>query len=222
MAAPERTVGPSSITLPAARRVERITGGARKSFADILKHGFSADQRDKTSVVLANIAEGRRDCFVVRGDGQTLLGLAVLQPLKGLDVVLLEYLAVAPTFRDRGIGGQLFDCVVADYQKTTIGIVLQVEAPSAAKGAERDVRTRRVEFYRRHGADVVTGAPSYRAPCTRGSGLLRYDLMWRPLGQRVKLSGELLRACVTAILTQSYELPPDGRFVQRTVKRLTL
>jgi hypothetical protein len=100
------------------------------------------------------------------------------------------------------------------------GIVLEVEAPSAAKGAEWDVRTRRVEFYRRHGADVVTGAPSYQVPSAHSSHPLRYELMWRPLGQGVKLSGELLRACVTAILMQCYELPPNDPFMERTVKRL--
>jgi GNAT superfamily N-acetyltransferase len=199
-------------------RVDHVPRIARKQFSDILKNGFPRNQRDKMSVILANVANGHRQCFLAHAR-KTLLAVAVLQRLEGLNIVRLEYLAVAKGYRDRGIGGQLFDHLVNEYH-TSVGLVFEVDSRSAAKGRDRNVRTRRVEFYRRHGADIVTSASAYQAPSARGSRPLQYELMWRPLGQATELSGESLRLCVAAILTQCYELQRADPFVRRTLKRL--
>jgi ribosomal protein S18 acetylase RimI-like enzyme len=157
--------------------------------------------------------------------GGELIGLTTLVPLGGTAAHYMEYLAVDPGQRSLGVGGLLLRHVRADLAATapeSAGIVLEVEDPDAAAGAERMLRLRRIAFYERNDASLVPCALDYRAPSLTGGEPIRDLLMWLPLlASAPELSGARLRDCVAAILVEGYGLDPGERLVSHVLASLT-
>jgi GNAT superfamily N-acetyltransferase len=201
-------------------RVTRLEAGAAERFTRIYEASFPESEREDVELLLASVAAGQRECYLALDDG-TVVGLAVLLRLRATHVRFLEYLAVDPDGRGQGVGGRLLDRLREEPAIggaaggfASLGIVFEVEDPADAEGLERALRLRRIEFYRRHGADVVEGVPCFRAPNLDGEGTLAYRLMWLPARDGpIRLQSRLLHGTVEAILIESYGLPSDDPVV---------
>jgi ribosomal protein S18 acetylase RimI-like enzyme len=208
--------------MPAISVVGQVKKDDWDQFTRILTDSFAASERDEAAVVRSNIEEGKRRCAVAYED-LSLVGFAVLLELVGADAVVLEYLAVDRTMRSRGVGGFLFDHVVSGLANDKVprdGLILEVESPEAADGSEQILRQRRIGFYERHGATVITDAPAYRVPSTVGPETLPFILMWHPIASTGPLDGQRLRLIVEAVLVEEYELPSDSPFISSVLADL--
>ena len=190
-------------------------GEARSDFSRILVESFPAEERDEPGHVLASIEAGVRRCFMAHSAGR-LVGLAVVLPLRTASAVLLEYLAVDPLARGGGLGGELFERVVVDLHAADSppdGLIFEVDPPEEAAGDERQIRLRRIAFYERHGAVLITGVGTYRAPSLTGSGEVPYRLMWRPVKVDLPDTSHLLQV-IRAVLVEDYGCSPQSPLVQ--------
>lgn len=177
-----------------------------KQFRAIYLDSFPPHERAEFPSLIESIATGTRWFFAATCNDD-LLGLAIIVPCVVADVHLLEYLAVDASARNAGIGGKLLQSVVAAIRVTrpAIGLLIEVEPNDEGNAAERKLRARRIEFYRRHGALVVEDAPNYRVPLTDREGTMRMKLLWLPIVENVEAPrGDKLRACVRGILEKSY------------------
>lgn len=205
----------------------RAPAGEREArqFCEIYEASFLPEERDDTAAVLAGVLGGERDCFLAIAREQ-VLGLAVVSPLAGYPAAFLEYLAVAPEARNSGIGGSILarlrEALAGAAQPGTDGIIFEVDRPEDADDSgERELRQRRIAFYRRHGAVMVDGALDYQAPVPVGDGTLAYFLMWLPVVAGTPApAGADLKDCVTAMFTQSYGLGEGTPLVRELVGRV--
>ncbi len=72
---------------------------------------------------------------------------------------LLEYMAVAPEWRNRGVGSELFKQTVeraVSPERPSLPILLEVDSDREA-GGDRQIRARRQQFYRRLGCVRIAG-----------------------------------------------------------------
>ncbi len=205
------------------RTVETLTGSDRSNFIRIYEESFPRSERDDTQAVLASIEAGSRFCMVAHRNHE-LIGLAVLLRLVELDIKFLEYFAVDSRLRSLGVGAEFLGhlgTALRSAQSPASGIVFEVDQPDSADGEERRLRQRRIEFYKRNGAVLVECAPTYRAPNLEQEGTVPSSLMWLPLSLRIRsLSGNLLKKCVLAMLTQSYELRLNDPLVHQVISEL--
>jgi len=135
-----------------------------------------------------------------------IVGMATLAALVQTPSLYLGYLATDPQSHNQGIGGALFDFMVAqmaDLQRDRNAIVWEVEAPEADP---KHLHNRRIRFYERHGARVVRMANTYRMPDNEG-GEIPLRLMWIPLGGRTHPPE---RAEVAAWIADIYALVYPG------------
>ena len=96
--------------------------------------------------------QGRYDTFACREEGQLVAYAAFARCEAG---VLLDYFAVVPQLRGKGVGSRFF--------RELKGVFPQFEAPcifievesleSASSPEEREVRRRRIQFYQRCGCE---------------------------------------------------------------------
>jgi GNAT superfamily N-acetyltransferase len=174
--------------------------------------------------LLASVLDGSRDCYLA-ADGDQLLGLAVVLPLHGCPVAFLEYLAVAPTARNAGIGARILAYLrqlSGTAQPGIDGIIFEVDRPQdGTDRGERSLRERRIGFYQRNGAALLEAGKNYRAPALEGDGTLAYLLMWLPVAPgALPPAGARLKAYVRAMFTQSYELGEGTALVAELVARI--
>ena len=83
--------------------------------------------------------------------GERIVGFAAVWSLE--DFWFVEHLAVAPSLRGQGIGGQLLDALL---EMSPGKLCLEVELPNTP------IARRRIDFYRRHG--FYLNSYAYRQP----------------------------------------------------------
>jgi hypothetical protein len=176
---------------------------ALRAFSAIYHVSFPEIERAPYADLVDSVRAGTRALWMDASE----TAIAVTKPL-GTPArdVLLEYLAVSPSARDRGRGGVLFTHVA---DRTGGPLVLELEHPAHSDDQHC---TRRLGFYRRHGCVPVACAERYAMPVLDQGvtvstlPLLLYDVAGR---RAAPLRGQALRDLVSAIWVESYGCSPD-------------
>jgi GNAT superfamily N-acetyltransferase len=89
---------------------------------------------------------------------QRLAGLGLWQSQPRLSSAYLWYLAIQPGLRSGGLGSALYQAIVRSALTQHHLLIFEVEMPEEAPDeASRQLRERRIGFYRRNGARMLTG-----------------------------------------------------------------
>ncbi len=203
------------LTTPTPDEIDQIRTIYETNFPPVMQKPFRV------------IADGSRDrsvtVLVARDSDQpeTIIGIATLAALpRTADALYLGYLATDPLRHNQGIGGALVDFMVAFVNQNLAhvsAIVWEVEGPEP----DRDhLHNRRVRFYERHGARVVTQVPTYRMPTGEANGdTIPLRLMWIPVQGRTRAPD---RAEISAWINGIYDLvyPGDKALAGRIIAEL--
>jgi GNAT superfamily N-acetyltransferase len=164
-------------------------------------------------------------CSMVRAPEYEVRVMKGAGPVKGFSILfvppaerfaLLEYMAVAPAWRNRGVGRELFQHTI-ERAVTPAGrslpIVLEVDSDREAS-TDQQIRTRRQQFYRRLGC-VRISRLHYLLPLPGQGPVPEMDLMVysaEPLRQLPKTE---LERWLRTIYRDVYRCSPDDpRIVQ--------
>jgi ribosomal protein S18 acetylase RimI-like enzyme len=89
----------------------------------------------------------------------TLVGIARYHMLPEVGVACLWYLAIAPQARSAGLGTRVYQEIVHRLEPSVFrALIFEVEIPANQPGeTERENARRRIRFYHRQGARLLTG-----------------------------------------------------------------
>jgi GNAT superfamily N-acetyltransferase len=168
------------------------------------------------------ITAGRADeqLLVLLDDGSREtppVGLVLVRHLGTTSFSFLRYFVVDAQRRGRGHGSRLWSTLVDELRKAErTMLLLDVEDPDGRPddSPERRDDLRRIDFYQRHGAEML--AVRQYAPPDHGqdSEEPRLLLMGAALGEPVPA----LRDAVTAVYRDRYGLDPDHPVVRATLR----
>jgi ribosomal protein S18 acetylase RimI-like enzyme len=119
---------------------------------DIYVASIPASER-KDRDALARMAQSERYRIHIAEQAAQVAAFSIVYRSDHQGFALLEYFATTPALRNQGIGGRLLDHVLAD--QGDIPVLLEVEAPPPTDQSGDSMESRRIDFYRRHGARVV-------------------------------------------------------------------
>jgi GNAT superfamily N-acetyltransferase len=183
--------------------VDAVRGIYEDGFPERLRADFTSltDRREDGEAALA-LVRGRQPC-----------GFVMLRRLGGTGWTYLRYFVVEQRLRGQGLGGTMWDQLTARLRADGCTLlVFDVEDPgeTGCGPAESQVRSRRVGFYRRHGA-VVLPVRGYRTPhdSADGDGWTPMLLMAAPVaaGGPAPGAGEA-GAIVSAVYQHRWRLDP--------------
>jgi GNAT superfamily N-acetyltransferase len=210
---------------------------ARQAFA-LYEAAFPEVERVPT----ATLAEGLRAAaaressaeatvphFWAARDGEQLLGLALFTSYREPRLGFLDYMAIQPAARNRGLGSALFGAVAGQVSRDlsapgrpALGLAFEVDRPQdASDPAERRLRERRIGFYERNGAVLLPQVDFLAPPLWDGAPPVPYYLMYRPADAGAPAPDRaLLEAIVVTALVHAYELSPDDGYVTHALASL--
>lgn len=185
--------------------IARLEGEVRGQFTAIFYQSFPPNERESLESIDRRLAGSATLHGAFAGDD--LVGFALVLPLDVDGVYLLDYLAVADTHRNRGLGRSFLEHLREAYgtREGASGILLEVESDQWGSAEERYLRARRIAFYRRNGAVPLPLRQHLEVPAADGSGLIYTKLLWLPLADPLPV-GERLRACMRSFLWHCYGL----------------
>ena len=151
------------------------------------------------------------DIYIARADGQ-MVGFAVTCPLDHTPVAFMSYLAVDGSLQGQGIGGRLLDYTLSRLAEDTPAEVLIWEVEPEEPESEHP-SNRRIRFYERHGARVITEIQNYLMPATiEGHPPIPMRLMWANIGGRkAMVTKRDFHQWVKAMFDTLYDDHPDLR-----------
>lgn len=147
--------------------------------------------------------------FWVMQHGGHIEGFSILFAPPAERFALLEYMAVAPVRRNHGVGGQLFKQTMAraPQQGRSLPILLEVDSDREAS-ADREMRTRRQQFYRRLGCVRIAGL-HYILPLPGVGPVPEMDLMVYSAAPPRQLAKTELERWLQTIYRDVYRCSPD-------------
>lgn len=153
--------------------------------AILIEPHFPPEERSSANEFLAATTSGRQTVWGARS-GSDWIGCAVIERFTADDVVLLDWLAVAPPWRSRGLGTRLVRTVLR--QLPTLGaklLIAEIEDPGRPHHSEaHGDPARRGAFYEALGAKAIL--VPHRQPAMRPElppvPLLLIALAPEPLG----------------------------------------
>jgi GNAT superfamily N-acetyltransferase len=187
----------------------------RDAARSIYVEAFPAWQRQPFDDLIAREAAGQAILVVAVCDGEPL-GLAVASSLGSVNWSFVEYFAVAPNHRGRGIGEWLWRAMGQDLALRGLPrrIVLEVDDPARTPAGtpERRQCDRRLRFYERQGMRCLP-VSDYAIP--RMDGIAGSDpmlLLWTKGSTEPPGLAEL-RSLVSALYSMAYDLSADHPLV---------
>ena len=127
----------------------------------LYQSAFPPDQRVPVAGLLSLLAARETSTvsnLAVLDESGKLVGLVIFERHESQQALFLWYLAVIPSRRDQGLGARIYRQIIAEYAAGCTALVFDVEIPElAGDGAEQALRARRIGFYRRLGAKLLTG-----------------------------------------------------------------
>jgi GNAT superfamily N-acetyltransferase len=132
---------------------------------DLYETAFPANERVLVSLLLGTLKARQRNevgkefLLAAVDQERTLTGMIQYEFNESLSTALLWYFAVKPEIRSKGMGSQMFrefcDMLVAGGTHT---LMFEIEIPELNESEEeRLLAERRINFYRRLGAKILTG-----------------------------------------------------------------
>ncbi|HAF08814.1 MAG TPA: GNAT family N-acetyltransferase [Chloroflexi bacterium] len=198
-----------------------LTPKQRDAVRAIYEEAFPAWQREPFDALVQGAADPSRLQLAMLDAGE-VVAFATSVRLQAVPWWFLEYFAVINQRRNEGLGGLLWDAVVERVSDDRgPQIVMEVGRPEEAPlgSAERAIRERRVEFYRRRGARPLN-VPAYRVPRFSDDGTEAFLLLAVPPPANPTPSGGALKSLVRSLYVEGYGLPADDPLLRSALASL--
>ena len=121
----------------------------RQLYSRSLVRDFPADELKSLSAILSLYHRGEYDVLGAYESEAMVAYALVFRPTDD-SVALLDYLAVEPEYRSRGVGSELLGNLRIHYAATAEALMIECERPQTAP--DQSQARKRIEFYTRAGA----------------------------------------------------------------------
>jgi GNAT superfamily N-acetyltransferase len=138
----------------------------QEQFKNIYLNAFPANERRPVEQLLIDLNSGNYSIYLYLVE-EKVVAIASIYTQKNHKLTLLDYFAVEAEQRGKGLGGVFFRGlveVISGFNKT---LLLEVEDP--AFGGEFEQKKKRVQFYQKNGAALITNY-NYILPDLDGMG----------------------------------------------------
>ena len=141
-----------------------------KQLERIYLDSFPALQRRPTRMITRMLEVDPNYHLFVARQNETLVGFTLVYAFNDLSVPFLDFMAIDKAYRNQGVGGKLFTCMINTSKQimmNSIGLIFEVERERTMEHNKDETRDRRVLFYRRHGAKTFDNV-HYMLPDLQG------------------------------------------------------
>ena len=201
--------------------LHRLTAGTDPRFAALL-HIYTAafpPEERKPAAQLRTMLYRPDYRFLLAQHREEVLGFAILFRSETTPVALLEYLAVHPAARGRGIGRWLFEQVVAATGTAQRPLLIEAESDREATPGQAD-RLRRKQFYRSLGAGEINGL-LYLMPQVSTAPPPPMELLLHAQPLPTTISRDDLHEWLQALYTEVYNQAPEEPRLRQMLESLS-
>lgn len=111
---------------------------------------FPREEQKEFSLILQKQEQGPEEILMIENDQKEFLGLAITISFDNM--TLLDYFAIHPDYRGKGIGTEAFQLIKERYRHRNF--ILEIENPNI-EAENKEQRIKRKSFYQKNGMRYV-------------------------------------------------------------------
>jgi GNAT superfamily N-acetyltransferase len=190
------------------KEIEDFYSAEFKQCIEIYKFSFPSNETRPIEKVVEMLRNDFNYHLYISLDCQAVIAISLLYIFSSLNIGLLDYIAVIPSYHRRGVGNALFRFTLKKFNSIVnngVGLLMEVQREDGAALEEKIARKSTIKFYMNLGGKILDGV-RYLLP------LLQYGidpeemyLIVRPLKQIRSLSKGCTLAYIGAIYTTIYQ-----------------
>ncbi len=197
-------------------RLESSTHPDFEKYYEIYDSSFPADEKVWREIIVKRLDDGRYIIYVAKAGGE-VVGFCSFWELADERHVLLDYLATKQSRRGRGVARRILEFIPRIERFSGKDFLLEVEDP--CRGANREERLKRVEFYRSAGVLTFDGV-QYTCPPLQGPNPTEMILMTLPREPKASITREEATAIVVTLYTKLYRRAPDDPYLAKIIESI--
>jgi GNAT superfamily N-acetyltransferase len=192
---------------------------AQDLMRELYESTFDVEQREPWAALMAKFRSGGTQLLGVWVDGAPI-GFAIVYRLPRTQCLLVSHLAVAPSWRGRGVGNVLMslrDGLIRQYGRG--GMLLEIDDPDLTDDVHVARKSQQLQaLYERLGAHVVCRTGYSMPNLNSRQGTLPLRLMWFPgANDPDRMTGEVLLDVIREIWERHYDVSPQDPRVRQVI-----
>ncbi|MBK9928118.1 MAG: GNAT family N-acetyltransferase [Anaerolineales bacterium] len=218
---------------PAAdiREVTDLDSSLGRQALQIYERSFPEIERDPVENIATSLRNENPDKEVthlrVLIEDDVVAGFTYFSSYKEYYLGFLKFIAVREDIRGKGVGPILLQDAIQQVRAdgvwatgwSYLGLVLEVERPEMAENdQDRQIRERRIQFYKRNGAVLIKDLDYIAPPLADDKPSIPFHLMVLRAVPKYGMQYWLRQNAVKALLVEGYGEEHDSWFVQHALK----
>lgn len=210
--------------MPDHYQFEELKSGSGPDFEEfynIYADAISARERKSKAWISAMVGKAEYRILLLKLNSH-VIGFSVLFLPQSADFGLLEYMATASQYRNKGIGAELFRHSVQAAQSPPSqarSLLLEVDS-DRERCPDQVLRKRRQKFYRRLGCLAIAGLP-YIMPLAGEGPPPEMDLLIYPADDLRRAAKSQLKIWLKTIYQGVYHCPSDDPRISQMLMSVT-
>lgn len=213
------------------REVTDLDSDIGQQVVTIYEQSFPEAERDPVENIAASLNPSTDSAEITHlralVEQETVVGFSYFSCYREYYLGFLKFIAVRVDIRGKGYGPILLQDAVQQLRIDGVhatgwpylGLVFEVERPETAENeADRLLRERRIEFYRRNGARMLEQVDYIAPPVTADQPSLPFHLMVLRAVPKYGMQRWLRQKAVKALLIEGYGEDPDSWFVRHALE----
>jgi ribosomal protein S18 acetylase RimI-like enzyme len=135
-------------------------------------------------------------------------GISLIYVFRSLNFGLLDYIAIAPSFRSQGIGKKIFNFTFEKLRSLNpdgIGLLIEIQKENTMDKLESTIRKKRIRFYNKLGVKLLERVNYFLPPIHSEDIEEEMYLMIKPIGKIDYLSKEQVIEFIISIYHTIYQ-----------------
>jgi len=193
-----------------------------KQSIEIYKNSFPYNETRLSEDIEYMLKNDRNYHLIASLNNNIVIGISLFYVFRSLNIGLLDYLAITPSFRCRGIGKELFNFTfekVVSIISNGIGLLIEIQQENIFDQQEKNIRKNRIQFYSTLGVKLLDKV-NYLLPAIHsGTKEEEMYLMIKPIKKIDYLSKEQISIYIRKIYHVVYQYF-DNDLIDRTLSKM--
>lgn len=175
---------------------------------NIYKNSFPFNETRQVEDV-ENMLKNDKDYHLIASINNNLVnGISLMYVFRSLNFGLLDYIAIAPSFRNQGVGKKIFNFTfekLFSLNPDGIGLIMEIQKENSINKLESTIRKNRIRFYSKLGVKLLEKVNYFLPPIHPESKEEEMYLMIKTIGKTEYLSKEQIIEYIINIYHTIYQ-----------------
>lgn len=182
-----------------------------KQVQEIYEGAFPANEKQKFATIVERICTHKEFLYVLKNDDE-VVAFALIYSLEITGYLLLDYLAIKDSARNRGLGTKLLVELKNLLLGKNVSLILEVDDPNF--GEDKELKNRRLGFYKKNNVKEVSHF-NYILPPLSGKHPTFQKLLIIPKKDCFQISNQELLCLIKTMYQEVYNRgEEDQNFTQ--------